>query len=76
MVILGGSDSVVGSAIGALFFVILPEALRWVGISGDRAINIRDIVYGLLLILVIKLRRQGLLGRYSMGGDSFASRKA
>lgn len=64
MVVFGGMGSIPGSFIGALVLVVLPEALRFVGIPSSVAAPIRQMIYGLLLVLLMLYRPQGLVGKY------------
>lgn len=64
IVILGGLANLKGSLLGALFLVLLPEALRFVGFGADIAAQMRQVIYGLLLILFMLYRPQGLIGEY------------
>ena len=64
IIIIGGSGNIKGPIIGAIFMVLLPELLRFVGIPDSIAANLRQIIYGALLILVMRLRPQGILGEY------------
>lgn len=66
IVILGGLSSNRGAVLGALFLIVLPEALRFVGFSPDIAAQMRQVTYGLILILLMLYRPQGLLGQYRM----------
>jgi branched-chain amino acid transport system permease protein len=61
-VILGGSGKVAGPILGAAALVCLPEVLRFVGLPSAVAANIRQIVFGLGLIVVIMMRPSGLRG--------------
>ena len=67
MVIVGGAGSIWGPAIGAASLVLLPEILRFVGLPNAAAANLRQIVYGILLVIMMMCRPQGLVGRYSLG---------
>jgi len=67
MVILGGAGSRMGPLVGAAFLVVLPEALRFVGISSASAANLQAILYGAALVGLMMVRPRGLLGRYSFG---------
>ena len=51
-----------GPVAGAAVVVILPEALRYAGLPNAVAANLRLIVFGLILILLMFYRPQGLLG--------------
>ena len=60
---IGGIGNVKGPIFGALFVVLLPELLRFVGLPDAIAANLRQIIYGLALILVVYFRPQGLFGK-------------
>lgn len=66
MIILGGLASLRGSLVGALFLVILPEALRFVGFSSDIAGYMRQLIYGALLVVMMMYRPQGFIGEYKL----------
>jgi branched-chain amino acid transport system permease protein len=66
IIILGGLASLRGSLIGALFIILLPEILRFVGFPDEIAAQMRQAVYGLLLILLMLYRPQGLVGEYKL----------
>lgn len=63
---IGGIGNVRGPVFGVLFVVILPELLRFVGLPDAIAANLRQIIYGLSLILVVYFRPQGLFGKTIM----------
>jgi len=67
MVIIGGSSSSWGPLIGAIALVMLPEALRFVGLPNGVAANLRQVFYGALLVIMIMFRPRGLVGRYGFG---------
>ena len=67
MVILGGAGSRLGPMVGAAILVIIPELLRFVRLEGPMAANLRQVIYGSLLIIVIMFRPRGLVGRYGFG---------
>ena len=60
---IGGIGNTKGPVLGALFVVLLPELLRFVGLPDSIAANLRQIIYGLTLILVMYYRPQGLWGK-------------
>ena len=64
MVIIGGAGNIKGPIIGATLLIILPEILRFTGIPDSIAPNVRQMIYGLLLILMMYFRPQGLAGEY------------
>ena len=63
---IGGIGNVKGPVFGALFVVLLPELLRFVGLPDAIAANLRQIIYGLSLVLVVFFRPQGLFGKVVM----------
>lgn len=66
IVILGGLASNRGAILGAAFLILLPELLRFVGFPTDIAAQMRQVVYGLLLILLMLYRPRGLMGKYKL----------
>jgi len=62
MVLLGGLRSIQGAVAGALVLVALPEAMRFLGFPAHIAAILRQMVYGMLLVIIMYLRPQGLLG--------------
>jgi branched-chain amino acid transport system permease protein len=65
IVIIGGAGSPWGPLVGAVVLVSLPEALRFVGLPNSVAANLRQILYGTLLIITMMFLPQGLVGRYA-----------
>ncbi len=55
MIILGGMGNVLGAVAGAVILVGLPEAFRFTA-------EYRVLIYGVVLLLMIRFRPQGLLG--------------
>lgn len=66
IIILGGLANLKGSVLGALFLILLPELLRFVGFPVDIAAQMRQVVYGVLLIALMMYRPQGLMGEYKL----------
>lgn len=64
MVIIGGVGNYRGPIIGAAVLVLLPEVLRFIHLPDAQAANLRMLIYGLLLILMMHFRPQGLAGEY------------
>ena len=64
MVIFGGMGSIKGSLVGAIMLVMFPEMLRFLGMPNSVAAPMRQMIYGLLLIVFMIKRPQGLLGKY------------
>jgi branched-chain amino acid transport system permease protein len=59
---IGGTGNIRGPIFGALFVVVLPEILRFVGMPDTIAANMRQIIYGLALIIIMYFRPQGVCG--------------
>lgn len=70
IVIIGGAGSLWGPVIGSVVLVSLPEILRFVGLPNAVAANLRQIMYGALLVICMLWRPQGLLGKYSFSQES------
>lgn len=66
MIILGGIGRNRGALIGALFLIVTPELLRFVGFPTEFAALLRQFIYGLLLILLMLYRPKGILGKYKL----------
>jgi len=64
MVVFGGMGSLAGSFIGASVLIIFPELLRFLGMPSSIAAPLRQMIYGLLLVILMIWRPQGLLGKY------------
>ncbi len=64
MVIVGGTGNVRGPLTGAAVLILLPELLRFMQLPDSIAANVRMLMYGLLLILMMHLRPHGLAGTY------------
>ena len=64
MVIVGGTGNIKGPIAGAIVLVLLPELLRFFVIPDSIAANLRLIIYGLLLIILMLFRPQGIAGKY------------
>lgn len=66
IIILGGLSNNKGAVLGAVCLILLPEILRFVGFPSDIAAQMRQVVYGLILILLMLYRPQGLVGEYKL----------
>jgi branched-chain amino acid transport system permease protein len=64
MVIFGGMGSIQGSVVGAVILVVIPELLRFLGVPSSIAAPLRQMIYGLLLVMLMIRRPQGIMGRY------------
>jgi len=64
MVVFGGMGSLSGSFVGAAILVIFPELLRFLGMPSSVAAPLRQMIYGLLLIILMLYRPKGILGKF------------
>lgn len=64
MIVVGGTGNLKGPLVGALTLIAIPEILRLLELPGSVAANVRLLVYGLLLVLLMLWRPQGIAGRY------------
>jgi branched-chain amino acid transport system permease protein len=66
MVIVGGVGNFRGPLVGALILLLIPEGLRFVAIPDAIAANIRLMLYGVLLVVMMHFRPQGIAGDYRL----------
>ena len=67
IVILGGLATIWGSLLGAMAFVLLEEGMRFIPYLPTEYIGqARQVVLGVLLVLLMLFRPQGLVGRYRL----------
>ena len=53
IIIVGGMGNLWGSLAASAFMILVPEALRFVGLPGGIAANVRQMLYGATLVLVV-----------------------
>lgn len=66
ILLVGGSGNVIGPMSGVAFMILLPEILRFVGLPDAIAANLREIIYGVLLIVLVYIKPKGLAGAYAI----------
>jgi branched-chain amino acid transport system permease protein len=64
--IVGGMGKLSGSALGAIVLIILPELLKFADMPDSIAHHMRNLIYGICLILFMMFRPQGLIGEYKI----------
>ncbi len=64
IIILGGLANLKGSIAGAIVLVLLPELLRFIGMPNEIAAQMRQLIYGAMLVLLMLYRPKGFLGEY------------
>lgn len=63
MTLIGGAGSLTGPIAGAFLIVIIPDVLRWIGLPGLYAEQLKNIAFSVVLIIIMMSRPQGLLGK-------------
>jgi len=66
ILILGGSGNIKGPFFGLIFMIIFPEILRFLGLPDTIAPNVRQIIYGLSLLILMFIRPKGIFGEYEI----------
>ena len=67
IVILGGLATIWGSLLGALAFVLLEEGMRFLPFLPQEYVGqARQVVLGVLLVILMMFRPQGLVGRFKL----------
>ncbi|MEZ6138699.1 MAG: hypothetical protein R3C53_27760 [Pirellulaceae bacterium] len=66
MVIVGGLGNFRGPVVGAALLILLPEALRFIALPDSIAANMRLMIYGVLMIMIMQFRPQGIAGDYRL----------
>lgn len=64
MLIFGGMGTLKGALLGAFLLVAIPEALRFLGLPSSVAAQLRQMLYGFILVILMLYRPQGLIGQY------------
>lgn len=64
IVLVGGAGNIKGPVIGALVLLTIPEILKFTGIPDTIAPNIRQMIYGAMLVLFMYFRPRGIAGEY------------
>lgn len=62
IIIVAGMGNLWGSLAAAAFMILMPEALRFIGLPGGVAANVRQIMYGSLLVAVMLRPRRNIRG--------------
>lgn len=66
MVVFGGTGNLWGSVVGAVILVTVPELTRFIrGFSEGIVGPLRVVLYGAMLIIMIRFRPQGIIPEYS-----------
>jgi branched-chain amino acid transport system ATP-binding protein/branched-chain amino acid transport system permease protein len=68
LVVLGGTANLLGTFVGAVLFVGLPEVLRFLQARQDIVDAVRNLIFGGLLVLFMRFRPEGLVPEHSRLG--------
>jgi len=64
LVLVGGTGNVQGPVVGAMIFTLIPEILKWAALPSHVAANLEQIIFGVLVLCLLRFRPQGLAGEY------------
>lgn len=64
IVLIGGAGRIIGPITGAVIYVLLPELLKFMQMPDSIAANMRMILFGLLLVLIVRFKPKGIFGKY------------
>jgi branched-chain amino acid transport system permease protein len=64
IVLIGGAGKIIGPITGAFIYVLLPELLKFLQMPDSIAANMKMILFGLLLILIVRFKPKGIFGKY------------
>ncbi len=67
ILIVGGAGNFIGPVLGTAIIVLMPEALRFLCVPDDIAPNVRQIIDGGLILLIVRYRPRGVAGEYQFG---------
>lgn len=65
MVLVGGTGTIAGPLLGAAIYVLTPELLYMFDIPVSGASSIRAMLFGLLLVVIMLVRPNGIMGSYT-----------
>lgn len=70
IVIIGGMKNLWGAAITAAVLIVLPEIFRFIGMPSSIAANMRQIIYGLALVLMMFKYSKGFISKKYIGQEN------
>ena len=68
MVMVGGSGNLLGTLIGVLLLLLIPQALAWIDLPSQVADQLRLLIYGAVLIGFLLFRPEGMIPERSRRG--------
>lgn len=66
MLLVGGAGNIYGPLAGAAILLLIPEILRFFPVPDSVAAEIRVMLYGLLLIIIVRFMPSGVAGKYKV----------
>jgi branched-chain amino acid transport system permease protein len=66
MVVIGGAGNLRGPTIGTALMLAIPEILRFLSVPDAQAANIRQAMYGCLIVALMRIRPTGIAGEYRL----------
>lgn len=66
ILMIGGSGNLAGPVAGAVFYILVPEVLKELHLSDNVAANVRLIIFGLLLVTVVRFKPNGFFGVFQI----------
>lgn len=64
IVLIGGAGRIIGPVTGAVIYILLPEVLKFTQMPESIAANMRMILFGLLLVIIVRFKPKGIFGKY------------
>jgi branched-chain amino acid transport system permease protein len=64
IIIMGGTGNILGPLLGTILMIVLPEVLRFLYVPETIAPNVRQVIYGFLIIIIMRYRPGGIVGEY------------
>ncbi len=64
IVLIGGAGRIIGPISGAFIYVLLPEVLKFMQMPESMAANLRMILFGLLLVMIVRFKPKGIFGKF------------
>jgi branched-chain amino acid transport system permease protein len=64
IVLIGGAGRIIGPVTGAVIYILLPELLKFLQMPDSFAANMRMILFGLLLVLIVRFKPKGIFGKF------------
>jgi branched-chain amino acid transport system permease protein len=66
IILVGGAGGILGPITGALIYILVPELLRFLSLPDSISANLRMILFGLLLLVIIRSKPSGIFGKYQI----------